>query len=59
MSQQELLGDIIIAIVKHAGGQLEISKELLKREPHEAVYVEYTDNGVQLTLKNREIIEIA
>lgn len=57
MTKDELLAAILIAVLKHANGELYISNDLLNaREPDEFVQIEQKEDYVELKLKRNTVI---
>jgi hypothetical protein len=58
MEREKMMADLLIAITKSVGGSLFLTTEELHRDPNEVVWINTIDGkGVQLTLKNQEVIE--
>jgi hypothetical protein len=54
----KMMGDIIVALTKLAGGTIWLAHTTLERDPNEAVYIEKQANGsLVLTLKNVTTIQ--
>lgn len=57
--REKLIGDILVAIVKIAGGKIDLSVANLQKEPNEIVYIQNNPDGtVSLTVQDRTIIEV-
>lgn len=55
---ESMMGDIIIALVRSAGGKIEIPANVLERGPNETVYVQQElDGAVTLKLKDVSTFE--
>lgn len=55
---EQMMGDIIIALTKLAGGTIWLAHTTLERDPNEIVYIEKQKNGfLVLTLKNVTTVE--
>jgi hypothetical protein len=57
MTQEEQIGNLLIAIVKQEHGPLFIDKQYMEIEPYEGVRLEYTEAGAVLHYVNMEVID--
>lgn len=57
MTQDRMIADILIALVRAHGGKLSLSLQDLANDPDEAVYINATPAGYDLILKNGRIID--